>query len=184
MNNDRINPASLRSDAGSHPPNTHTHVLAAAAADAVAVAAPRGTAKKPQPKLPRWARGLKVDTMIGLGVLVFTILIAVLTWFLVEQEHTKRVQYKIETRIIDASVPAKDLRVIVRPPEGTPAKDYGFKPIGQECKPTDLYGECLLDGTCRGTSADFFDAAGKFLATVVLPVSGHLEVRFVPLTTS
>ena len=65
----------------------------------------------------------------------------------------------------------------VRPPEGTIAKDYQVKPLGLTVKATDAYGECSFDGTVRGCSADLFDAAGKFLATIILPASGHLEVK-------
>lgn len=90
----------------------------------------------------------------------------------------------IATRVIDPSVPAdRDVMVIVRPPEGTAAKNFGIKPIGRPVQPTDDFGECSFGEDARGCSADLFDATGRWMATIVLPTKGHLEIRVLTLLT-
>lgn len=130
-------------------------------------------------RIQQWMGRVKIDTGIALSILALTGVLVWLTWIMVFDEHSIVSSSPVQTRIIDPAVPAKDVRVIVRPPAGKPAKDYRIKPVGQAVRKTDEYGECSIEGAFRGCSADLFDTTGAFLATIILPTTGHLEVRIV-----
>ncbi len=132
-----------------------------------------------KPKRRRRISDNKKIAWMTFGLLVLAAVTAYFTWILVKHENAKPIGPTIETRPIEVPVPAKDVRVVVRPPEGTPAKGFQLKTLGQPVTTTDTYGECSFDGACRGCSADLFDATGKFLATIILPVAGHLEVKII-----
>lgn len=124
-----------------------------------------------RPARPRWMLWMTLGILLLTATLVFI-------EFGRTNVDTGRIQRSaVVTRIIDASFPANDVRVIVRPMDGRPAKDYMVRPLGQTAEATDVYGESCLDTSCRGCSADIFDPRGEFIATVTIPLTGHLIVE-------